>query len=205
MSVWRWWTKRHHVPPPLSDDIFLDSFTDSQTCFSETKTWLCIKDARGCLDTLKFPWTAIVLFNNLRYYSSCRILFILFNYCSIESDCKISLQAYPLDLVRTRLSAQVYQQYYTGIGDTLRSIIRDEGMLALYRGLGPTLLQTAPSLAINYAAYESLRALYVSKHPQRKQPTVRLVQVYDSRRLSSKDVIQDTKNCYVYRFCEIWQ
>ena len=52
-----------------------------------------------------------------------------------------ALQAYPLDLVRTRLSAQTKGQYYTGIAHALRTIARDEGLLGLYRGLGATLLQ----------------------------------------------------------------
>lgn len=86
----------------------------------------------------------------------------------------MACQAYPLDLVRTRLSAQVDHQYYKGIGGTLTAIARDEGYLGLYRGLGPTLLQTTPSLAINYAAYESLRAIYMNQHPNRKTPTVSL-------------------------------
>lgn len=51
------------------------------------------------------------------------------------------LQAYPLDLVRTRLSAQVNAQYYNGITSTLRTIARDEGLTGLYRGLGATMAQ----------------------------------------------------------------
>ena len=52
-------------------------------------------------------------------------------------------QAYPLDLVRTRLAAQTGAGagYYHGIGGTLRRIVADEGALGLYRGLGATLLQ----------------------------------------------------------------
>ena len=68
------------------------------------------------------------------------------------------MQAYPLDLVRTRLSAQTKSQYYTGIAHALRTIAREEGMFGLYRGLGATLLQVTPSLAINYTAYGTLRS-----------------------------------------------
>ncbi len=63
------------------------------------------------------------------------VMFGLFN--RVEG----ALQAYPLDLVRTRLSAQTKGQYYTGIAHALRTIARDEGLLGLYRGLGATLLQ----------------------------------------------------------------
>lgn len=52
-------------------------------------------------------------------------------------------QAYPLDLVRTRLAAQTGSGagYYSGIGGALRRILAEEGAAGLYRGLGATLLQ----------------------------------------------------------------
>ncbi len=51
------------------------------------------------------------------------------------------LQAYPLDLVRTRLAAQTTSHYYTGISHALRTIVQDEGLGGLYRGLSATLMQ----------------------------------------------------------------
>ncbi|XP_010505387.1 PREDICTED: mitochondrial substrate carrier family protein B-like [Camelina sativa] len=69
---------------------------------------------------------------------------------------------YPLDLVRTRLAAQKNAMYYQGIGHAFRTICRDEGLLGLYKGLGATLLGVGPSLAINFAAYESLKSCWQS-------------------------------------------
>ena len=80
-------------------------------------------------------------------------------------------QAYPLDLVRTRLAAQTTRRYYRGIGHALATIVRDEGGLGLYRGLGATLIQVAPSLAINYAAYETVRSYWLARSG-RSTPTV---------------------------------
>ena len=82
------------------------------------------------------------------------------------------LQSYPLDLVRTRLTAQTTDHYYQGIASTMRTIVRDEGMRGLYRGLGATLGQVTPALAVNYAAYESLRAYFMAAHPERETPSV---------------------------------
>lgn len=65
--------------------------------------------------------------------------------------------AYPLDLVRTRLAAQTTHHYYHGISHTVSTIVKQDGFRGLYRGLAATLTQVAPSLAINYAAYETLR------------------------------------------------
>ena len=65
---------------------------------------------------------------------------------------------YPLDLVRTRLATQTTTNIrYTGMRHALRSIYAEEGALGLYRGLGATLVGVAPSLAINFAAYDALR------------------------------------------------
>ncbi len=86
----------------------------------------------------------------------------------------VFLQAYPLDLVRTRLAAQTTQLYYQGISHALSTIVRDEGVVGLYRGLWPTLVQVAPALAINYAAYETLRSHWLTTS-KRKAPTVSTV------------------------------
>ena len=84
---------------------------------------------------------------------------------------------YPLDLVRTRLAAQVtptvsgdasgggggstttrsQQPHYRGILRSMRTIVSEEGVRGLYRGLAPTLAGVGPNLAINFAAYETLR------------------------------------------------
>ena len=82
------------------------------------------------------------------------------------------MQAYPLDLVRTRLAAQTTSTYYTGIWHALSTIVKDEGLFGLYRGLGATLTQVAPSLAINYCAYETLRSYWLMHEPGRQAPTV---------------------------------
>lgn len=82
------------------------------------------------------------------------------------------LQAYPLDLVRTRLAAQTTTHYYKGIWHALSTIVKDEGLFGLYRGLGATLTQVAPSLAMNYCAYETIRSYWMSHEPARQSPTV---------------------------------
>jgi len=79
--------------------------------------------------------------------------------------------AYPLDLVRTRLAAQTTCRYYRGIGHAFSTIVRDEGVVGLYRGIGATLVQVGPSLAINYAAYETARSAWLAR-TERSTPTV---------------------------------
>ncbi len=79
--------------------------------------------------------------------------------------------AYPLDLIRTRLAAQSEKLLYDGALDAVKKIVREEGAVGLYRGLGATLLQVTPSLGINYAAYETARSKYM-KHWNEEQPTI---------------------------------
>eukprot|EP00803_Ostreobium_quekettii_P003345 evm.model.scf_362EXC.13 EVM.evm.TU.scf_362EXC.13 scf_362EXC:76176-79333(-) len=80
--------------------------------------------------------------------------------------------AYPLDLVRTRLAAQMMSTYYSGIIPTLQKIIRDEGVLGMYKGLGATLLQVGPNLALNYCCYETLRSYWIAGDPSRQSPSL---------------------------------
>jgi hypothetical protein len=64
---------------------------------------------------------------------------------------------------------------HAGIAGTLRSIVAAEGPRGLYRGLGATLAQVAPALAINYSVYGRLRAAWMEGRPPGEPPTVRLI------------------------------
>jgi solute carrier family 25 phosphate transporter 23/24/25/41 len=91
--------------------------------------------------------------------------------------------------VRTRLAAQTASRYYSGIVGTLRRIVADEGVFGLYRGLGATLLQVVPSLALSFATYETARSAAADYEAQRRgertQPQQRSA-VGDSRRASDQ-------------------
>ncbi|CAG9464007.1 unnamed protein product [Pedinophyceae sp. YPF-701] len=65
----------------------------------------------------------------------------------------------PLDVLKTRLQVQAIgteQRYGTVMGG-LRTIVRQEGTRALYRGLTPTLLALLPNWAVYFSAYERLK------------------------------------------------
>eukprot|EP01086_Lenisia_limosa_P012371 TRINITY_DN40677_c0_g1_i1.p1 TRINITY_DN40677_c0_g1~~TRINITY_DN40677_c0_g1_i1.p1 ORF type:complete len:321 (+),score=54.95 TRINITY_DN40677_c0_g1_i1:221-1183(+) len=61
---------------------------------------------------------------------------------------------YPLDLIRTQMAVSTQST----IADTVRSIIKADGLLGLYKGLVPTLVGVAPYVGINFATYETLKA-----------------------------------------------
>lgn len=82
------------------------------------------------------------------------------------------MQAYPLDLVRTRLAAQTQGNYYHGIFPTMRRIVADEGAVGLYRGLGATLLQVGLVWLMEGYVIGSLTAMLCSLIYWRRMPVV---------------------------------
>jgi solute carrier family 25 phosphate transporter 23/24/25/41 len=58
-------------------------------------------------------------------------------------------------LLRTRLAASTGTS--GSVTAMLADIVRADGAAGLYRGLGATLLQVVPSLALNFSIYESAR------------------------------------------------
>ncbi|KAJ1808709.1 mitochondrial aspartate-glutamate transporter agc1, partial [Coemansia sp. RSA 2599] len=69
---------------------------------------------------------------------------------------------YPIDLVKTRMqnqrSAVVGEMMYKNSVDCFRKVIRNEGILGLYRGLGPQLVGVAPEKAIKLTVNDFVRA-----------------------------------------------
>lgn len=66
---------------------------------------------------------------------------------------------FPLDLIRTRLALQTKQQRYSGIVNCTQVIVREEGVVGLYKGLGAACLSAVPATAINFTTYETLKEL----------------------------------------------
>ena len=68
----------------------------------------------------------------------------------------------PLDVVKTRLQKQVIAPgktpKYTGLGQACVRIGREEGVLALWKGITPRLLRIMPGQAITFMTYEAVSA-----------------------------------------------
>ena len=71
---------------------------------------------------------------------------------------------YPIDLVKTRMQAQVSAKgsvlLYQNSWDCFRKVVTREGPRALYRGLGPQLVGVAPEKAIKLTVNDYLRRLF---------------------------------------------
>lgn len=77
---------------------------------------------------------------------------------------------YPLDMVRGRLTVQDgTSQQYRGIWHAATSIIRDEGPLALYKGWLPSVIGVVPYVGLNFAVYETLKAMTLQHYGLRDE------------------------------------
>ncbi|XVF15825.1 hypothetical protein REPUB_Repub09cG0189800 [Reevesia pubescens] len=88
-----------------------------------------------------------------------------------EAGALVSLCTNPIWLIKTRLQLQTphhQSRPYSGIYDALRTILREEGWTALYKGLGPGLLMQVSHGAIQFTAYEELRRITVD-YKERKR------------------------------------
>lgn len=63
----------------------------------------------------------------------------------------------PMDVVKTRLQTQSGHRAYLGVVGTVRRIVREEGARSLFRGFAPRVLLTAPSAAVSWGTYETVR------------------------------------------------
>lgn len=68
----------------------------------------------------------------------------------------------PLDVVKTRLQKQVISPgktpKYTGLIQACMLIAKEEGVLALWKGITPRLMRIMPGQAITFMTYEAVSA-----------------------------------------------
>jgi len=74
-----------------------------------------------------------------------------------------SIATCPLDVIKTKLQAQRIVQGtrgYEGVLDTVKTILRRDGLRGLYRGLGPTILGYLPTWAIYFTVYDGIKTIF---------------------------------------------
>lgn len=80
---------------------------------------------------------------------------------------------YPFDVLRRRfqvnsMSGMGYQ--YTSITGAITTIVKEEGVPGLYKGIMPNLLKVAPSMASSWLSFELTRDFLVSLGPEKTDP-----------------------------------
>lgn len=89
---------------------------------------------------------------------------------SIAASCSISV-THPLDVVKTRLITECGQngsRYYQSTGQACVQILRDEGMSGFYRGFSMSLISAVPTIALNFAIFDTLRPIICRQEPAAK-------------------------------------
>lgn len=80
---------------------------------------------------------------------------------------------YPLDMARARMAVTHKHMYRSPLG-VFRQTLRQQGPLALYRGVSPTILGIIPYAGISFFTYETLKALYLERFHRDPNPLVRV-------------------------------
>ncbi|XP_051940944.1 calcium-binding mitochondrial carrier protein SCaMC-1 isoform X1 [Hippocampus zosterae] len=103
-------------------------------------------------ETLKFAWLS-----RNRGVADPGVM-VLVGCGAISSTCG-QLASYPLALIRTRMQAQVSMKGSTKPSMTtlIHTILTQEGVGGLYRGISPNLLKVIPAVSVSYVAYEYTR------------------------------------------------
>lgn len=112
----------------------------------------------------RFPYSAI----NFAVYDRLRNYFRKKNYsespftrflCGASAGGSACFACYPLDLVRTKLTVLGGNggHLYGGISKTLYSIVKNEGIFGLYRGVLISVCVTTPTFGISFCVYGTVK------------------------------------------------
>ncbi|GJP41098.1 hypothetical protein CLOM_g767 [Closterium sp. NIES-68] len=86
---------------------------------------------------------------------------------------------YPMDMVRGRLTVQSGrkgEQRYKGMRHAAVTIVKEEGVRALYKGWLPSVIGVIPYVGLNFAVYETLKdwlaRMYATQQPEQAELSV---------------------------------
>eukprot|EP00850_Spirogloea_muscicola_P005896 SM000027S09677 [mRNA] locus=s27:688259:689711:+ [translate_table: standard] len=76
-----------------------------------------------------------------------------------------SSATFPLEVARKRMQVGALhgRVIYKGTLDALTSIAREEGVVGLYKGLGPSCLKLMPAAGISFMCYEALKRVLIEE------------------------------------------
>ena len=93
--------------------------------------------------------------------------------CAATAGCVGQLFTYPIDVVRAQLT--VNPGKYKGVISAGKSIAKEGGTFALYRGLAPTLLAVTPFLAFQMSTADAIKSIMSEKGIELTTPRMMLV------------------------------
>ncbi|KAL2652412.1 hypothetical protein R1flu_020540 [Riccia fluitans] len=82
-----------------------------------------------------------------------------------------SSATFPLEVARKRMQVGAIRGklVYKNTVDCLASILREEGLAGLYRGLGPSCLKLVPAAGLSFMCYEALKRVLLEEEERQKQ------------------------------------
>lgn len=85
---------------------------------------------------------------------------------AVQGSVQVML-GHPLDTVKTRLQTTTTERLarQNRTFSVMKNIVKDEGALALYRGVTPPLLLTASKRSLQFALWEKLQLTFAGHHP----------------------------------------
>lgn len=97
-------------------------------------------------------------------YSEILNLFIIGCIARTSAD----MGTYPLNLIKTRFESDMYN--YGGIMNAFRSIVKKDGWIGLYRGVGPTLVRDLSYSGVYFPLYTKIKDWVSSFDPNTDDP-----------------------------------
>jgi solute carrier family 25 protein 43 len=113
-----------------------------------------------------FPYNAIqfTAFNELRSHVDPQNRYAPVDFIAgATAGIVATVITYPLDMMKTRLTTNNVHKgaaHYKGIADAFRTIVRQEGALALYKGLGASVLGVIPFAGGTFMAYNFIKTAW---------------------------------------------
>ena len=71
----------------------------------------------------------------------------------------ILIVAAPLDVIKTRIQAQAFSSSESGVS-IVKNLLKEEGVGALFKGLGPKLLVVGPKLVFSFTIAQHMIAYF---------------------------------------------
>jgi len=83
--------------------------------------------------------------------------------CGATARCTAAMAISPLEMIRTKMQSKKLS--YSEVGVAVKQLVKHEGFLSLWRGLGPTLLRDVPFSSIYWAIYEYMKQKFDQRKP----------------------------------------
>lgn len=87
-------------------------------------------------------------------------------FCGATARCIAASVISPLEMVRTKMQSR--RLSYPEVTRAVIQLVKHEGLLSLWRGLGPTLMRDVPFSSIYWASYEFMKQYFEQTTPDKK-------------------------------------